>query len=367
MRNLAPLIMLVGTVSLLQYHSILFWTEFVGATGWAYSILLEVGGLWFWYRQGIKSRMTGLAISVMLLAGPFYNVSHPLFATNLHELQRHESQSVEINETKQAIKSLELSLSKYLENSSERTGWLPAINRTQEALAKNRERLSVLLSEKSRSTLELNWQRQIVIIMQALSLVVFQIMSISAITTLSARTNYRHHSDKNNPEYLLDEVIPERLIGLNSANDDTVMTSNCHSDVSVMTSGDDSVDSVMTSNCHSDVAVMTSGDDSVDNVMTSNCHSDVAVMTSGDDSDIEFVEHLAQELEAHLKDENTTQREFSKMHDIQQSQLSMINNHRARVEAGKRTASTTVISKVSQLLGIPVPEDSKTVFIAKDA
>lgn len=184
-RNITALILLVAAIGLMQYHAILFWSEHVDqATGWAWSLLLEGAALWLWSSRHMAQRALALVATVLVLAGPLYQVSAPLIA----EWQATDRGAVANVERRAAlaaeITSLETALNAYLNNSATRQGWAQRIDATQARLDTARSELQGVIAAAA-EPVRLSWQRQAVIGMQAIALVLFQIMGVIAIRTLA--------------------------------------------------------------------------------------------------------------------------------------------------------------------------------------
>lgn len=185
-RNITALILLVAAIGLMQYHAILFWSEHVdAATGWAWSLLLEGAALWLWSSRRMAQRALALVATVLVLAGPLYQVSAPLIA----EWQATDRSAVANVERRAAlaaeISSLETALNAYLKNSEARVGWAQRIDATQARLDTARSELQAVIAAAA-EPVRMSWQRQAVIAMQAIALVLFQIMGVIAIRTLAA-------------------------------------------------------------------------------------------------------------------------------------------------------------------------------------
>ena len=183
----APAALLAGGVALLQWHSIRFWSAQVGATGWAWSVLLEGVALWLWYRGRLAMRLLGLIASTLLLAGPLYQVGMPL-AQELgaaNEAGAARARTVTLLEGR--VASLKQQLSTYLDNSRSRSGWLPAIARTEHELKEAETELRALYTARRESVPQLGNVRHAVIAMQAVALLLFQVTNILALRTLAER------------------------------------------------------------------------------------------------------------------------------------------------------------------------------------
>ena len=77
---LLPLLILPLAITLLQWHSVPFWQAQAGFwPGLGWSALLELISLWLWFRPGRRwMRPMAWATTLLLLAGPLYQVSDPL-------------------------------------------------------------------------------------------------------------------------------------------------------------------------------------------------------------------------------------------------------------------------------------------------
>ena len=78
MAQAAAVVVLVGSVTLLQWHSVQFWVAQVGLTGVGFSLLLDILGLWLWYQRTVMTRGLGVLASALVLAGPVYWVATPV-------------------------------------------------------------------------------------------------------------------------------------------------------------------------------------------------------------------------------------------------------------------------------------------------
>lgn len=195
-RNITALILLVAAIGLMQYHAILFWSEHVDrATGWAWSLLLEGAALWLWSSRHAAQRALALVATVLVLAGPLYQVSAPLIA----EWQATDRSAVANVERRAAlaaeITSLETALNAYLKNSAARVGWAQRIDATQARLDTARSELTAVIAAAA-EPVRMSWQRQAVIAMQAIALVLFQIMGVIAIRTLAVA----HQAKASDPQ-----------------------------------------------------------------------------------------------------------------------------------------------------------------------
>lgn len=185
-RTLLTAALLGGCIALLQYHAIQFWLAHTGALGAAWSLLLEGAALWLWSDARATRRALGGLVTVLLLAGPLYQVSEPL----IDEAQRTGNTSTaradRITAIEGEIHTLDRALSTYLNNSQTRQGWVARIDHTQariEALRTEQASLTAAAIEPAR----MPWQRAAVIGMQALAIVIFQVVAVLCIGELRSR------------------------------------------------------------------------------------------------------------------------------------------------------------------------------------
>jgi hypothetical protein len=194
-RQLTALVLLVAAIGLMQYHAIMFWSEHVDlTTGWAWSLLLEGSALWLWSSKRIAQRILGAVATVLVLAGPLYQVSAPLI-TEWQATDRGAVANAERRTTLTAeINSLETALNTYLSNSATRQGWASRLDATQARLDTARNELKAVIAAEAMPT-RLTWQRQAVIAMQAIALVLFQILGVLAIRTLATALQMNDERD----------------------------------------------------------------------------------------------------------------------------------------------------------------------------
>jgi hypothetical protein len=170
----------------MQWHSIAFWSEHVDkATGWAWSLLLEGIALWLWSSGQMVRRALGALATLLLLAGPLYQVSSPLFLEAEGLVRGEMATSARRAVLEAEIASLEAALGTYLDNSQKRAGWAERIDRTQAGISTARTSLAALTASNGTPPPRLEWQRRAIICMQALALVLIQVSNVLAITTIS--------------------------------------------------------------------------------------------------------------------------------------------------------------------------------------
>lgn len=182
---------LVGAIGLLQYHSIQFWQDFTEPEiGIVWSLVLEGTALWLWYQGHIGTRVLGLCASLLLLAGPIYQVSAPLVAELERTANGDTTRVALIGELQSEVRSAELSLSAANDNATaaqrwQRAQWIPPIDKAQSRAETARGRLLTLMAKAPEATPVMTLRRQAVVVMQAATLVILQLAGILAITTLA--------------------------------------------------------------------------------------------------------------------------------------------------------------------------------------
>ncbi len=184
-----PLILLAGCIGLLQYHGIQFWTERVDpATGWAWSLLLEAAALWLWYSRRRGLWVLGLVATSLTLAGPLHHVASPLFRDMAAADTVASAAPASVATLEAAIATDEEALRGFLAAAEKRSGWQSSIERTQAALDAKRTDLRKLLAQQQQAhqVAALAWQQEAIITMQAVALVLFQLVAVLATRTLSA-------------------------------------------------------------------------------------------------------------------------------------------------------------------------------------
>jgi len=236
--SMLPWLLIGGGTFIIQWHSIAFWTEHVNASiGWVWSIVIEAGSLWLWYRPNIASRMLGLAASVLLLAGPLYQIGGQAIKANersqidaskhaIAEVQyksevsqyklrqaaakdvltrHHEATAQTAQMVRAQIAQDAQLLLTYARNSKKRTGWLPAIEKLQRRMDTERARLAGLNKqlETVPDVIHIKAPRPpeyvvskgfsvvLLVLLQAFGLTLIQVTNILAITYVSKKMRAR--------------------------------------------------------------------------------------------------------------------------------------------------------------------------------
>jgi hypothetical protein len=185
LRPLATGLLLAGCIGLLQYHSIQFWVERTGSpVGLAWSLLLEGAALWLWSDRRPLRHGLGALATLLLLAGPLYQVSAPL----LDDSGRADRQAAAAAERQRdlagELKTLDAALAAYLANSASRQGWVARIDHTQARLEQLRAEQAQITAERAGAPAPRPWQQVAVIGMEALAIALFQLVAVLAIGDL---------------------------------------------------------------------------------------------------------------------------------------------------------------------------------------
>jgi hypothetical protein len=191
-KRLPALLLLVACVLLVQQHSIEFWRTKAGLDYWQamhWSVLLEAGSAWLITRRVWWQTIFALCLSLIVITGPLYQVSNELIVTlnapaNTIEIQT-KLEALLVTQIEQQANSLET----FNKNSETRAGWLGAIKDANTQLATNQEELKAFY-ESQLVAEEPTWVAAAILAMQAISLVIFQLLII--FTTRSGFAPVRH-------------------------------------------------------------------------------------------------------------------------------------------------------------------------------
>lgn len=192
-KTLLPIILILGGTGIIQWHSIAFWSDNVDQQiGWAWSIMIEAAGLWLWYRPDIPSRTLGLLASLLLLAGPLYQIATPALDSHA-QAKAIEAARVQSVQAVHAQLALDAQLMHtYAQNSQKRTGWLPAIQGLQQRMDAARKKLATMTANKTETVAGQGFTVYALVILQALGLILIQISNVLAITHISGRARGMH-------------------------------------------------------------------------------------------------------------------------------------------------------------------------------
>jgi hypothetical protein len=213
MRTFFASLMVICSMVLMQIHSIDFWMEKAGPSGWAWSIGLEVAMLWFWYENKRRLKVFKYLAAFLLIAGPWYQITAPTFE-NLNSVKVMQA---EIETAQDAVTQLSTSLDRYEKRSDKRSGWAGRIDKTQAQLQEARTYLSILRGKGVNH--DASWRSSAVAGMQAAALLIILTAQLAAVTSLRCRnvttatktvTAKRNVTRNGNGHTVTVEPLPER-------------------------------------------------------------------------------------------------------------------------------------------------------------
>lgn len=183
LKNLPALALLLGALVLMQHHAMAFWSQYAGDMGVLWSLLLEGAALWLWAQRSLAKNALALVASVLVLAGPLYQVSAPALAQYQQSQAAPEAHAKQEQSLLAQREALSASLATYNANSSTRAGWAGRIDSAQAQLAEVNAKLGMLYSQKAEPFV---WQSLVVVGMQLCALLIFQVLIVLCIRSLSA-------------------------------------------------------------------------------------------------------------------------------------------------------------------------------------
>jgi len=126
--------------------------------------------------------------TLLLLAGPLYQVSAPLVEAGARAGLREAAAFDRRGDLAGEIKTLEAALSAYLANSAGRQGWVARIDRTQARLEQLRAEQAQIAAGRAEAPAPHTWQQAAVVGMEALAVVIFQLVAVLAVGDLRERS-----------------------------------------------------------------------------------------------------------------------------------------------------------------------------------
>jgi hypothetical protein len=182
----------------LQIHGIRFWHEHGGWQGWLWSVVLCVVTVWFWLHHKRVIRLVfGVLASVLLLAGPLWQVGAPLsVAIDAREVQQ-QSSVLQLEMLQRSEAELSATLDVYLRNSESRSGWAPIIDKARADLLLIRQQIAATVSAApgERST----FLSIAVIIIQLSSLIVLQVAAVASLLVIRSTIPAGHRKKRTVP------------------------------------------------------------------------------------------------------------------------------------------------------------------------
>lgn len=169
-------IVIVISTTLIQYHSMKFWLGITGYIGILWSASIEISMLWLWY----ENRLTFIrcALILLLLFGPWMQISKPILTT----ARAKTAAENQIATKREQIKVLKDSLKRYENNSANRTGWAPLINKARQDMEKTNNDINRFM--KADESLNSSAISNSIMIIEALILMVTIIIQITAVSKL---------------------------------------------------------------------------------------------------------------------------------------------------------------------------------------
>lgn len=182
MRTFLASLMVICSMVLMQIHSIAFWMDKAGSSGWAFSIGLEVAMLWFWYdcRNRLIEFCKYLA-AFLLIAGPAYQITAPTFE-NLNSVTVIQA---DIETAQDAVTQYSVSLKRYEDNSVKFREWGGRIDRATVNLKEARAHLTILRAKGIKH--DGPWRSRAVAGMETLTLLIVLTAQLAAVTALRSR------------------------------------------------------------------------------------------------------------------------------------------------------------------------------------
>ena len=202
--------MLILTTSIIQWHSIQFWIEVAESIGFLWSIAIEAAAVWLWWHK--KTALAFIASS-LLMAGPMYSLSTPVYEGKQSEEALASSHQQQVELARTSIAALKQSLDSYQQNSLSRVGWATRIDETRNELQAETANLKSLINAgpKLKQT-PMPW---LVITIEVLGLAVLlltQILTIQALRGISIKSNQPETAEDSKHDYAeLALVLSSRL------------------------------------------------------------------------------------------------------------------------------------------------------------
>jgi len=186
--SVLPWLLIGGGTFIIQWHSIAFWTEHVNASiGWVWSVVIEAWSLWLWYRPKASARALGLLASLLLLAGPLYQIAAPTLADHARMEAAEAARVQGVRDVHAQLAQDAQLMHTYAQNSLKRTGWLSAIQGLQARMDGARKRLLKLTAGKAETVTGQGFTVYALVMLQAFGLVLIQVAAVLAITCISGR------------------------------------------------------------------------------------------------------------------------------------------------------------------------------------
>ena len=202
--------MLILTTSMIQWHSIQFWVEVAESIGFLWSIAIEAAAVWLWWH---KKTVLAFIASTLLMAGPLYSLSAPVYESKQFEVALASSHQQQVDLSRASITALKQSLASYQQNSLSRVGWATRIDEARNALQAETANLKRLINAGAKlKQTPMPW---LVIAIEVLGLAVLlltQILTIQALRGISVKSKRPEIAEDSKHDYSeLALVLSSRL------------------------------------------------------------------------------------------------------------------------------------------------------------
>ena len=202
--------MLILTTSIIQWHSIQFWIEVAESIGVLWSIAIEAAAIWLWWH---KKTVLAFIASSLLMAGPLYSLSAPVYESKQSEEALASSHQQQIDLSRASITALKQSLDSYQQNSLSRIGWATRIDETRNALQAETVNLKRLINAGAKlKQTPMPW---LIIAIEVLGLAVLlltQVLTIQALRGISTKSKQPETAENSRHDYSeLALVLSSRL------------------------------------------------------------------------------------------------------------------------------------------------------------
>lgn len=335
-----PYLVLIGSISLLQYHAIIFWQSQIGQLGWAWPIMIEGVALWLWYQTKTSLRFIALIASCLALFGPVNEVSKPILDTVIYADHTAAAQVKNIQNIENQISLLESNIATYRDNSTQRTGWLEPIQDGERKLETLRSELAIANAVKPADVG--NWRNHWIIIMQALALILFQFSAIISITTISKNNKKERNAHMGNNHSM---TMPQ-----NNKKENKLQAIDKHRETQGNRLG--KTEPTQETNGNNISRMETPIATKVPMENEGFPVEEAFQEQSGQVGKFSFEEVLS--IENHLaqtiKRIGGSRSAFGKKHNLSARDLSFLRNHETRAKTGERTISEEALSKIVDVL-----------------
>lgn len=324
---------LLGSVTLLQWHGIKFWQEKVGSHGWAWSLLLEFIALWLWYQRSVGFMLLALVASVLTLSGPVYQVAKPTFVQSYDVANQHESNKAKLSSLESEKKRLIEQLSTYQENSIKRTGWLEPITAANNRIIEiDNEITEIKLSNRDKASWFFDW----VILMEVVSLLLFQVVAVLSITSISKKLS---EVDGDTNEIFSETDNNKTFSGKGMVNTEVTESEDGKAREKLVENEGKASGKPLLVATQSYVEEEKPEEKPLEDVFPL-------------ESEKESIEPLIvlERLNEYMCDKGLNFSEFSSLSGVSSKELSFLRNHTKRLETGERTVSIPALEKINAVI-----------------